>query len=119
MTKYLPKIKVILDALVEVGEKIRDVELALLVLAGLGEEYVLLVQNVTSRSDKVTYKMLRIMLTDIEVCQCISNVINSLSLNVVENLDRTVKSGNTVKTNPIKFVRKENMELLTVTIESI
>lgn len=69
VSEYIPKINNLLEALIVAGEKMNDVDVVvvLLVLAGLGDDFESLIQNVTSRRDEVTYKELKSMLVDIEV----------------------------------------------------
>lgn len=61
----------------------RHHDLVLLVLAGLGDEYESLIQNVSLRSEPVTYRMLRSMLMDIDTWQKQSNLSDHISVNAV------------------------------------
>lgn len=94
MTEYLLEINTTLETLAVARKKNTDADLVLLMLAGLGEKYESLIQNVTSRSDKVTYKMLQVMLTDLEIRKHQMNVKNPLSINVVEesNMRRNLEN---------------------------
>lgn len=63
---YILKINAMLETLAIAGEKLRDHHLVILVLAGHGDKYESLIQNVTSRSEPMTYRMLKSMMLDID-----------------------------------------------------
>lgn len=70
-------------------------------LAGLGDEYFSLIQNVTFRREDVTYRELKAMFMDIEVRKGRFNADNSLSVNIVET-EKNIKQG-TVNLKTILF----------------
>lgn len=62
-------------------------------MAGLGNKYESLVQNVTSRDDRVTYWKLKVMLTDLEIRQQRIKQPNPLSMNMVTESENMIKLG--------------------------
>jgi len=92
ISEYLSEVNAIIQALAVAGEKFEDTDLVILVLSGLDDEYEALVQNVTSRQDEVTYRMLKTMLMDNEVWQRRSNQTNAISVNMVDISNKSLKN---------------------------
>lgn len=90
---YLSEVSNILEALSVAREKINDEDIVLLVMGGIGDEYDLIVQNVSwghQRGEKVTYQMRKGMLLDFENHQNRNNA--SQSECCVEKSDRGSKN---------------------------
>ena len=101
---YIAEINNLVEALCIAGKKIEDEDLVLLVVAGLGDEYESLIQNITVRRDTITYKEVKSMFMDVEVRKSRSNIKNPLSANVVEAEKSHSKQGkNSIKSTPCQI----------------